>query len=79
MTSKRYISVSVRPISTKLDRVLAYEREAPPTMITWHNSRVANKKSFISIFTWLMATKLDKVMAYGIGPPCTKPHDSLIA
>ena len=25
-----------------------------------------------------MTTKLDKVMAYGIGPPCTKSHDSLI-
>ena len=63
---------------TKIEMDMIYEKRSPPTMVTWHNSCVTSKKSYISIFTWLMSTKLGKMMAYGIGPPCTKSHDSLI-
>ena len=51
----------------KLEMVMAYEKRSTPTMVTWHNSRLANKKSYISVFTWPMTTKLNKVMPYGIG------------
>ena len=75
---KRYISTSMRPYSTKLEILIVYEKESPPTMVTWHNNRVTNKKIYISVSTWLMTTKLNKVMAYAIGPPCTKSYGSLI-
>ena len=29
-----YISTSVRPVNTKLDRVMTYENGSPPTMAT---------------------------------------------
>ena len=54
-------------ISTKLEMAIAYQKGSPAIMVTWHNSRVARKKSYISVFTCLMTTKLDKMMAYGIG------------
>ena len=54
-------------ISTKLEMAIAYQKGSPAIMVTWHNSRVASKKSYISVFTCLMTTKLDKMMAYGIG------------
>ena len=43
-----YISISTRRYSTKLEMVMAYEKGSPPTMVTWHNSRVTNKKSYVS-------------------------------
>ena len=69
VTSKtRYIWDSARP-SCLLDLVIAFKKGWPPTMVTWHNSRMTNKKSCISVFTWFMTTKLDKVMTYETGPP----------
>ena len=38
-------------ISTKAEMVLAYEKDSPTTIVTWHNS---------CGFTWLVTTKLDR-------------------
>ena len=73
-----YISTSARPVATKSDRVMAFEKGLPPTMVTQQNSHVVYKKSYISFSAWIMATKLDRVMAYGIGPPRTKLYDLLV-
>ena len=76
---KGYISTSVKPYSTKLEMIMAYEKMWPPKMVAWHNSHVANKNNYIFVSMWFMTTKLKKMMDYGIGPPLTKSHDFLIA
>ena len=79
MTSKkRYISYSTRSMDTKLDRMVAYDKEPQTTKLnvfgdslhdgfTWHH--VTNKKKITSPFPRAMATKLDKVMAFEKGSP----------
>ena len=49
--------------------MISDEKGLTPTIVTWQNSRKANKKSDIlkNVFTWFMVTKLNKQKAYGIG------------
>ena len=51
--------------SKLFERVMAFEKGSPPTLVTLHNSHMTNKKHYIS--TRLVATKLDKEMAYKMG------------
>ena len=55
-------------MATKFKRMMAFETESPPTLVTIHNSHMTNKKHYISISTRLVATEIDKVMAYDIEP-----------
>ena len=51
-------------MSTKLEMDGIHGKGSPTTMVTWHSSRVASKKSYTSVFTGLMTTKLDKMIAH---------------
>ena len=62
----------------KLNRLMAYEKGSPVTIVTRHKSHLTNSKRYIPNSTRFMTTKLGKVVAYDIGSLRTKSHDSLI-
>ena len=41
---------SHRPLPTKLEMMMVYEKKSPPIMVTWHNSCVTNKKKLCLCF-----------------------------
>ena len=46
------ISVSMRSVATKSDRMIAYEKESPPIIVAWQNSHMTSK-NFFQIGSWL--------------------------
>ena len=46
------ISVSMRSVATKSDRMIAYEKESPPIIVAWQNDHMTSK-NFFQIGSWL--------------------------
>ena len=63
MTNKKCcISISTRPVVTKLDRMLAYDKES-------HDISHVLKRLYISTFARPVLTKVEMVIAYEKGSP----------
>ena len=46
------ISVSMRSVATKSDRMIAYEKDSPPIIVAWQNGHMTSK-NFFQIGSWL--------------------------
>lgn len=58
-------------MATKLDKVIACEKESPPTTVTYQTT-ITTKKNAINVTARPMVTKIGNVMVYDQGGPTQK-------